>query len=167
MLTLILAALSFAAPNMDDDLSSLPEIPHRIGTWHYEPSVKVCQNSEVTVRQVKDSFAVFGVEVEPEVISPCDCTLYPTEIRFVPASCAKEWAPEEENGYGFTAIHYLEKPGMLVSVAVSIVVKDDAVVLTHEVGHSLGWMHSSDSDHLMFPFYDLMTNSLTLGMTKE
>jgi hypothetical protein len=167
MLALLLVALSFASePNMDNDISSLPGIPERIGNWHFDPSVRICENAEVSVQQVKDSYAIFGVEVEPTVIPACDCTLYPTEIRFVPASCAAEWAPEEKDAYGFTAIHYFPEVGALVSVGVSIV-KNDPIVLTHEVGHSLGWLHSSDSDHLMFPFYDLMTNSLTLGMTKE
>lgn len=167
MFPALLLTIAFSGDYAPETLENLPEIPEQIASWHINPAIKICDTAIVTSQQVKDSYSVFGMEVFPEIISDCDCSVISSEIRFVSPECGKVWAPEEDRGYGFTSVTYLEYPPMLVGVSISIIVPDDQVVLTHEVGHSLGWMHSSDTNHLMFPFYDRMTNSLTLGMTKD
>lgn len=148
--------------NQNIDVNELPHIPEQIGAWNITPAIIVCNNSNVTLNQVKKSYASFGVNINPQTTGNCDCSLVNFQVRFLPSYCARQWT-KHDNELGLTMINYLDTSRTLISVGVSIV-ENNNIVLAHEVGHSLGWMHSSDSNNLMYPYYYLMTSSNFVGV---
>jgi hypothetical protein len=160
MRLLLVLAIAGCASRLPPPTIATPEpeiLPPQIAKWDQIPtSVVNCSNSSLDDSQIKDAYQYLGLDVEVVIENQCACKVVLGEIRFLNYKCFDA----SNNNHGMTRIVFDDNT--IVGVAVGIKT-EEPMILAHEVGHTLGWMHSSIPGHLMYPRY-AYGNSITVGM---
>jgi hypothetical protein len=131
-----------------ENYQDLPITPERHAKWCHEPRVTVCRGSGLDLDTVSDAFDFIGQEFRSIERGKCECDIRQGEIQFGANKC---FDFKESKDHGRTVTAFV---GECILGVVAGVETKEPIVITHEAGHSIGWMHSSAPYHLMFPFYD-------------
>ena len=124
----------------------LKDNPSRFAEWCESPEVIICKDSGLDSGTVEDTYQFLEQDISKVSMGTCECKVRPGKIQFG-VQCF-----EREAHLGTTLINFNIPTGCMIGSVVQIK-KDDTLVLTHEAAHSIGWMHSSLLNHLMFPVY--------------
>jgi hypothetical protein len=119
--------------------------PKRFASWCNPPKVTVCKGSGITKHEVAEAYEFLEHEVSSISNGKCECSVRPGEIQFG-IECFEDNAP----GTTFLSFGTGEQcmTGSIVEINYNT-----SLVIVHEAAHSIGWMHSSEVGHLMFPVY--------------
>jgi len=120
--------------------------PVRYAEWCNEPEVVVCKNSGLDKSTVEGAYYFLGQSIDKIKMGECECKVKPGTIQFG-VECF-----ERGSRLGITFMGFDTTTECMIGSVVQIY-EDKPIVITHEAGHSIGWMHSSLTNHIMFPFY--------------
>jgi len=121
--------------------------PSRYARWCEKPKLVICSGSNLNIRDIVNAYHKLNQKLSEVVEDKCECSLTPGVIKFG-VECF-----DTSNLYGVTYLNFNIETECLNGSLVQIK-KNDHLVLTHEAGHSIGWMHSSRYGHLMFGDYN-------------
>ena len=120
-----------------------------LGEWTEPPIVVVCPSSLLNkdeVNSVLERWKERGHQFDALIEMPCDTQEALPGFIFVRSMAT----PREEDEVGHSHVLYSKETGEIVAVVIELFI-DNKVVLEHEVGHALGYLHVKRVGHIMYP----------------
>ena len=126
----------------------------KFANWSSKPDIKICHHAPVTILQVKAALKWWenlGYEFGYVYRSAC---IENANYGNIVISLAGQDFKFDKN-YGTTNVHHDTKTGKTHWAQIFLPEKVRERVLEHEIGHALGWHHTTQKGHILYPSWQL------------
>lgn len=142
----------FAGKNASPYAQKNVYFPTKLGDWCYPPKVNICRGNDIKKNDVREAIAYLGEDVLDVNYVHCDCSPGRGTIQ-IGRTCQIGHSIVDDPSQiilGLTALKVSDR-GNCIEHALVDIYDDQALTLTHELGHSFGWSHTILPNHLMNP----------------
>ena len=126
----------------------------RFSQWQSNPDIKICNSAPVTIAQVKNALAWWekrGYKFGYVFSSSCVENAHYGNIVI---SLADQKFNFDKN-LGTTSVHHDLETKVIRWAQIFLTENVRERVLEHEIGHAIGWHHSTKLGHILYPSWQL------------
>lgn len=126
----------------------------KFANWSSKPDIKICQHAPVTILQVKKAMKWWeDLGYEFGYIYRSHCVENAHYGNIVISLAGQDF--KFDKNYGTTNVHHNITTGKTYWAQIFLPEKVRERVLEHEIGHALGWHHTTQKGHMLYPSWQL------------
>ena len=126
----------------------------KFANWKSKPDVKICNHAPVTIAQVKKALLWWeDLGYRFGYVYRSNCVENAHYGNIVISLAGQNF--KFDKSYGSTTMHYDTDTRQAHWAQIFLPEKVRERVLEHEIGHALGWHHSAQKGHILYPSWQL------------